>query len=68
MRGGTPQPLIGQLSREITAVLRTSDVRQRLLEMGAEPMGGTPEEFRNPALSERSRWEPVACAGGIRVD
>ena len=68
VRGGTPAPLVQQLSRDITGVLPTPDVRARLLEMGAEPTGGTPEEFRQLALSERARWEPVARAANIKVD
>ncbi|QJW84798.1 hypothetical protein HK414_17690 [Ramlibacter terrae] len=68
VRGGTPQPLVAQLSMEITDVLRTPDVRTRLLEMGAEPVGGTPEEFRRLVLSERSRWAPVAKAANVRVE
>lgn len=68
VRGGTPQGLVGQLSQEITAILRTADVRQRLLEMGAEPAGGSPEEFRKLVHSERSRWEPVARSANIRIE
>lgn len=59
---------IQQLSSEITGVLRTPDVRARLLEMGAEPTGGSPQEFRQLVLSERARWEPVARAANIKVD
>lgn len=68
VRAGTPAPLVQQLSRDITGVLRTPEVRTRLLEMGAEPIGGSPEEFRQLVLSERARWEPVARAANIKVD
>ncbi|WP_374669201.1 Bug family tripartite tricarboxylate transporter substrate binding protein [Ramlibacter sp.] len=68
MRGGTPPPLVAQMSKEITDVLRSPDVRTRLLDMGAEPTGGTPEEFRRLALSERARWEPVAKAANVRME
>lgn len=68
VRGGTPQPLVARLSEEITAILRAPGTRRRLLEMGAEPIGGPPEEFRKLVLSERSRWEPVARAAKIRID
>ncbi|MEY2618780.1 MAG: hypothetical protein RL522_1782 [Pseudomonadota bacterium] len=68
MRGGTPQPLVTQAAREITDILRTPEVRTRLLEMGAEPVGGTPEEFRRLVLSERARWAPVAKAANIRME
>ena len=66
-RGGTPRPLVDQLSREITAVLRTDDVRKRLLELGCEAQGSTPEAFRKIILSERARWEPLIRAANIRV-
>jgi hypothetical protein len=36
--------------------------------MGAEPTGGTPDEFRRLVLSERSRWAPVAKAANIKVE
>jgi tripartite-type tricarboxylate transporter receptor subunit TctC len=68
VRGGTPQPLVQQLSTEINNVLQQQDVRARLLQMGAEPTGGTAEEFRRLAVSERARWEPVARAGNIKID
>jgi tripartite-type tricarboxylate transporter receptor subunit TctC len=68
MRGGTPQPLVTQMSSVITAILRTPEVRARLLEIGAEPVGGTPDEFRRLVLSERGRWAPVAKAANIKVE
>jgi tripartite-type tricarboxylate transporter receptor subunit TctC len=68
VRGGTPQPLVAQLSQEINAILQNADVRTRLLQIGAEPTGGTPEEFRRLAQSERARWEPIARAANIKID
>jgi tripartite-type tricarboxylate transporter receptor subunit TctC len=68
VRGGTPQPLVTRLSTEITAILKTPGVRTRLLEIGAEPAGGTPEEFRKLILSERARWEPVAREANVKID
>jgi tripartite-type tricarboxylate transporter receptor subunit TctC len=68
VRGGTPPPLVALLSQEITAIVRDAQVRERLLAMGAEPVGGTPEAFRSLVLSERRRWEPVARAANIRIE
>jgi len=67
-RGGTPQPVQELLSREINAVLKQPEVRSRLLAMAAEPVGGSPAEFRQLILSERARWGPVAKAANIKVD
>lgn len=68
VRGGTPQALANTYSEEINAVLRMPDVRARLLQMGAEPTGGSPEEFRRLALSERARWEPISRSANVKID
>ena len=65
MRGGTPQPLVAQAAREITDILRAPEVRTRLLEMGAEPVGGTPEDMDAMLTAERARWAEVVRRAGI---
>ena len=42
---GTPKPVIDKLALEVTRIVRSPDVAKRLIELGTEPGGGTPEEF-----------------------
>jgi tripartite-type tricarboxylate transporter receptor subunit TctC len=43
---GTPREIVLKIQQEVAKVLRTPEVRERLAAMGgAEPVGGTPEEF-----------------------
>jgi len=42
---GTPVPVIDRLSTEVTRILRSSDVADKLLALGFEPAGGTPAEL-----------------------
>jgi tripartite-type tricarboxylate transporter receptor subunit TctC len=41
----TPRAVINQISLETAAILRAPDAQQRLLALGADAIGGTPEQF-----------------------
>jgi len=57
-----------RLNNEVVALLKRSDVRERLLADGAEPVGNTPEEFGAFIKAEIERWAKVIRAAGIRAD
>jgi len=42
---GTPRPIIDKVAADMTRAIRSPDVVARLIELGTEPAGGTPEEF-----------------------
>ena len=42
---GMPPAIVERLNREILAIAGTAEGRARLLDMGAEVIGGTPQEF-----------------------
>lgn len=48
----TPAALINLLNKEIAAALNSLDVKQRLFESGAEPIGGTPAQMTAEMKSE----------------
>src|SRR5258707_997920 len=41
-RRGTPEPVVALLSKELLKILAEPDTRQRLLQLGLEPVGSTP--------------------------
>ncbi len=43
-------------------------MRQRLAELGAEPVGDTPEEFGAFIQAEMVRWGKIIKDNGIRAD
>ena len=65
---GTPQPIIDRLSRESTKILQSDDIRRRFAEVGAEPVGGTPQQFAAFMAAETIKWAKVIKASGARVD
>ena len=64
----TPREIVDTLAAAVIKAARSPDIRSRLLEQGAEPIGNTPEEFARQLRAEVARWNKVVAASGIRVD
>ncbi len=55
----TPQPIIDRLAKEVNAAVNSPDVKKRLLDMGVEARGMTPEAFRELLISDIAKWKGV---------
>jgi len=64
----TPKEIVARLSAEIGRIARTPEMRERLLSLGAEPVGSTPEEFAAVIARDIAKWTPLAKTVGIKVD
>ena len=64
----TPRDIVGRLAEQITKAAHSPDVRQRLLEQGAEPVGSTPEEFSRLLRQEVTTWAAVVKASGAKAN
>lgn len=62
----TPRAIIARLNSDLGRVLKMSDVQSQLAQQGAEPAGGSPEEFLAFVKSEIEKWSQVIKAAGIR--
>jgi tripartite-type tricarboxylate transporter receptor subunit TctC len=63
---GTPRPIVDKLHAEIVRALNAPDVKDKLLAMGSDPIGGTPEEFAAYIREELERWGKVIKDNNIR--
>jgi tripartite-type tricarboxylate transporter receptor subunit TctC len=63
---GTPEPVISLLSKELTRILAEPETRQRLLQIGLDPVGGTPASLAEFEKKERAKWGPVIKAAGLK--
>ena len=65
---GTPPDIVNRLSMEIGKIARSPEMRDRLVAMGAEPVGGTPEEFKTVIDRDIAKWKSLAQKVGIKID
>jgi tripartite-type tricarboxylate transporter receptor subunit TctC len=62
----TPDAVVDALSRAINAALAVLELRQRIGQMAADPMGGSPAEMDRYIASEVEKLSAVARTAGIR--
>jgi len=65
---GTPRPVVDRLHAEFTRALAEPDVREKMLALGAEPVGNTPEEFTAYVKAEAAKYAKLVKASGAKVD
>jgi len=56
---GTPQPVVRRIQQVVARVLAPAEMKERLLAVGAEGVGSTPEEFAAFIRSELATWSKV---------
>lgn len=66
--GGTPKALIDRINRDVSEIIKSKDVRDKLAAQLMEPVGNTPEEFRARIDGEIARWAPVIQAANVKVN
>jgi len=59
------KPIIQKVHKDIVAVLSEPDVRERLTQLGADVVAGTPEEFDALLRSETVRYQKLIKDAGI---
>ncbi len=64
----TPQPIIARLSAEIDKILHRPEVIERFVQLGAEPVGGTPAELARFIASETAKWREVVKTSGAKAE
>jgi tripartite-type tricarboxylate transporter receptor subunit TctC len=65
---GTPAPAIQWLNAEINTVLKDPAVAERLLTIGAVPVGGTPAQMSEFMKAQSARWARVVKEGNVKVE
>src|SRR5688572_20929122 len=65
---GTPREALDRLHAEFAKALAAPDVREKMVNMGAEPVGNRPEEFAAFVGAEAEKYARVIKASGAKVD
>jgi tripartite-type tricarboxylate transporter receptor subunit TctC len=62
----TPREIINRLNAELNKVVTAPDMKEKMAANGVEPIGGTPEQFRDYIRSESVRFGKVIKEAGIK--
>jgi tripartite-type tricarboxylate transporter receptor subunit TctC len=65
---GTPKPIIDKLNKEMAAIVRMPDVREKMTALGAEAQTNSPEEFGAWMKTEIANWAKVISDANIKLD
>jgi len=65
---GTPPAIVNKLSVEFAKVVKAPDLAERLSEDGGEPIGSTPEQFRQFIAAETLVWRKLIRETGVKVE
>ena len=65
---GLPAAVKAKLAKDCAEAVQVAAVRERLLKIGAEPIGGSAEDFDKLIRSDHAKWGPVIKAAGIKGD
>ena len=65
---GMPKEIVDRLYREVTKVIKTPEVAERLVKQGVEPLDLTPEQFIAYLKTDFARMAQVVRASGAKID
>ncbi len=66
--GGTPRDIVTQINRELVRIIGLPDIRTRLLDLGADIVGDSPEQFGQFMKAELVKWSKLIKDAGIRLE
>ncbi len=65
---GMPEAAVDRLNREINEVLKSPEFQAGLRKIGAEPMGGSSQDFARLIADEFKTWAPIVKATGFKLE
>ncbi|MDP1791480.1 MAG: tripartite tricarboxylate transporter substrate binding protein [Methylibium sp.] len=68
MPAATPPAVVAKVAAELSRIIRSPEVRERLVSQGAEVYTMTPAEFATFFERERKNWAGVVAQGGVKIE
>jgi len=65
---GTPKPVIARLNGEFNKLLQAADMRERLMVLGSDIIGGEPKQLTDYMRVEIPRWAKVIKESGAKAE
>ncbi|HEY5900582.1 MAG TPA: tripartite tricarboxylate transporter substrate binding protein [Burkholderiales bacterium] len=65
---GLPAPILARLNGELVKIVNQPDVHERIVADGSEPVGSTPEAFREFLDKDLAKWAKVVKESGAKFE
>ena len=65
---GMPRDVVEKISNDFVAALSTEAVRERLVKLGAAPIGSSPQKFDAKIRADYKKWGPIIEAAGMKAE
>ena len=65
---GLPLEIVTRVNQAVNASLAEADLKDRFARLGAEPTGGTPQQFAAVVRAESAKWKKVITERKITAD
>jgi tripartite-type tricarboxylate transporter receptor subunit TctC len=64
----TPKDIVAKLSAEIVKIIQSPEFKQRMAEIGAEPIGNTPEQMAQQIKSDSEKFARLVRAANVTIE
>lgn len=64
----TPREVVSTLNRSIANVVKRQDIHDKIVQVGIDPVGNSPEEFTQFLRDEIAKWGKVIKAANVRIE
>lgn len=65
---GTPNDIVTKLHTEISAIVKSADMKGRMADLGVDPVGGTPEQLGELVRSEIAKFRKIVADAKITLN
>jgi tripartite-type tricarboxylate transporter receptor subunit TctC len=66
--GGTPRDILARISTEIQKALRSEELKERMVNVGLDPVSSTPDEMAAFMRREQDRYATIIRNANIRIE
>lgn len=65
---GTPRAAVDAINAAANKAMQALEIRSRVIDLAAVPVGGTPEQFGEFLRTDVAKWAKVIQAGNVKAD
>jgi tripartite-type tricarboxylate transporter receptor subunit TctC len=64
----TPAAIVSRLQKQMEEVLKSGEIKEKLLAQGLEAVANTPADFASVISAELAKWSRIVAAAGVKAE